>query len=94
MKEKKVSLPSTIAHLDLHSREVLQLRSATFQLLKIVFDDEVSSEEVELFRKHVTRLRYPPSIMSTFAFTGHAILPGTHNVKVKEKNATLKYVRT
>lgn len=60
------------------------------QLLKIIFDEEVSSDEIEMLRKHIIRLRYPVSIMTSFAFTGHAILPGAQNVKVKEKNATLK----
>jgi hypothetical protein len=37
-------------------------------MLKLCFDEEVGAEKVEIFRKTVTRLRYPPSVLSTFSF--------------------------
>uniref|UniRef100_A0A672LDP3 SET binding factor 2 n=1 Tax=Sinocyclocheilus grahami TaxID=75366 RepID=A0A672LDP3_SINGR len=64
-KEKKITIQNQLQQ---NMQEGLQLRSASFQLIKVAFDEEVSSEMVEIFRKHLQRIRYPPSIFSTFAF--------------------------
>uniref|UniRef100_A0A4W5K327 SET binding factor 2 n=1 Tax=Hucho hucho TaxID=62062 RepID=A0A4W5K327_9TELE len=64
-KEKKISVQNQLQQ---NMQEGLQLRSASFQLIKVAFDEEVSSEMVEIFRKHIQRIRYPQSIFSTFAF--------------------------
>uniref|UniRef100_A0A665W5X4 SET binding factor 1 n=1 Tax=Echeneis naucrates TaxID=173247 RepID=A0A665W5X4_ECHNA len=65
-KEKRisVSLPT-----DQFVQEGLQLRSCTFQLMKIAFDEEVASDLSEVFRKHMHKLRYPQHVKGTFAFT-------------------------
>ena len=63
-------------------------------MVKIAFDEEVNSEEVEALRKMLIKLRNPPSVNNTFAFTGshvHIVQPLKQS-KVKEKNDTLKYV--
>uniref|UniRef100_A0A671MUM4 Myotubularin-related protein 13-like n=1 Tax=Sinocyclocheilus anshuiensis TaxID=1608454 RepID=A0A671MUM4_9TELE len=64
-KEKKITIQNQLQQ---NMQDGLQLRSASFQLIKVAFDEEVSSEMVEIFRKHMQRIRYPPSIFSTFAF--------------------------
>ena len=61
-----------------------------FQLLKVAFDEEVGSENVEMLRKLMHKVRNPPSVFSTFAFTGHASQQVTHMHKDKEKNASLR----
>ncbi|KAK9497874.1 hypothetical protein O3M35_003784 [Rhynocoris fuscipes] len=86
-KEKKVSVQH---HLDQWLQEGLQLRSCTFQLLKIAFDEEVSLESIEVFRKMIHKVRHPPHIFHHFAFSGHISVPQTPLQKNKEKNATLK----
>uniref|UniRef100_A0A8C9W162 SET binding factor 1 n=1 Tax=Scleropages formosus TaxID=113540 RepID=A0A8C9W162_SCLFO len=78
-KEKKISVSIPM---DQFIQEGLQLRSSTFQLMKIAFDEEVASDTVEAFRKHVHKLRYPQHVHGTFAFTvgrscKMAIPPGT-----------------
>lgn len=37
-------------------------------MLKLCFDEEVGAENVESFRKTIIRLRYPPTVLNTFAF--------------------------
>lgn len=46
----------------------LQMRSSTFQLIKVYFDDEVSVEQVDKFRASLARLRYPNTVMEFFCF--------------------------
>ena len=59
--------------------------------MKIAFDEEVSSEDMETFRKLMNKVRNPPSVHSTFAFTGHHSVQPTPLHKHKEtKNASLK----
>uniref|UniRef100_A0A3B3SA28 SET binding factor 1 n=1 Tax=Paramormyrops kingsleyae TaxID=1676925 RepID=A0A3B3SA28_9TELE len=65
-KEKKISVNIPM---DQFVQEGLQLRSCTFQLLKIAFDEEVASDLAEVFRKHLHKLRYPQHVHGTFAFT-------------------------
>uniref|UniRef100_A0AAY4D3Y0 SET binding factor 2 n=1 Tax=Denticeps clupeoides TaxID=299321 RepID=A0AAY4D3Y0_9TELE len=71
-KEKKISVKNQMYQ---NLQEGLQLRSASFQLIKVAFDEEVSSEMVEIFRKHLQRIRYPQSIFSTFAFAAGQSTP-------------------
>lgn len=61
-----------------------------FQLLKIAFDEEVIGDNVETFRKLVNKCRNPPTVLHTFAFSGHAIAQPATLHKQKEKNKTLK----
>lgn len=70
--------------------EGLQLRSSTFQLLKVAFDEEVTIENIEAFRKSINRARNPPHEFGYFAFASHGIVVTTPMHKVKEKSNTLK----
>ncbi|GFR74219.1 myotubularin-related protein 13 [Elysia marginata] len=89
-KEKKISVQLYLSHLEQGLSEGLQLRSTIFQLMKIAFDEEVGSDNIEMFRKLVNRFRNPPTVFSTFAFTGHTIHASTQMQKGKEKNASLR----
>lgn len=60
--------------------------SNLFQLIKVAFDEEVSSEMVEIFRKHLQRIRYPQSIFSSFAFAAGQTAPQLNLPKQKERN--------
>uniref|UniRef100_A0AAQ6AM32 SET binding factor 2 n=1 Tax=Amphiprion ocellaris TaxID=80972 RepID=A0AAQ6AM32_AMPOC len=82
-KEKKISIQNQLQQ---NMQEGLQLRSASFQLLKVAFDEEVSSEMVEIFRKHLQRIRYPQSIFSSFAFAAGQTAPQLILPKQKERN--------
>uniref|UniRef100_A0A3P8YI32 SET binding factor 2 n=1 Tax=Esox lucius TaxID=8010 RepID=A0A3P8YI32_ESOLU len=82
-KEKKISIQNQLQQ---NMQEGLQLRSASFQLIKVAFDEEVSSEMVEIFRKHLQRIRYPQSIFSTFAFAAGQTVPQLILPKQKERN--------
>ncbi|XP_025071226.1 myotubularin-related protein 5 isoform X4 [Alligator sinensis] len=84
-KEKKISIQ---AQMDPLVQEGLQLRSCTFQLLRIAFD-EVASESAEVFRKHLHKLRYPQHVRSTFAFTVGQSPKQAMQPKAKEKNPSL-----
>ncbi|XP_046393982.1 myotubularin-related protein 13 isoform X2 [Ischnura elegans] len=88
-KEKRIPI-QYLSHLDQYLQEGLQLRSCTFQLVKLAFDEEVTSENIELLRKMIHRLRHPPHVYHHFAFTGQVVVPQTPLHKGKEKNATLK----
>lgn len=63
-----------------------------FQLIKVAFDEEVSSEMVEIFRKHLQRIRYPQSIFSFFAFAAGQTVPQLILPKQKERNTGLRFV--
>lgn len=79
-----------VPHLDQELPEGLQLRSCTFQLIKVAFDEEVTAENIEIFRKLLNRARHPSHEFGHFAFASHGITANTPSHKVKEKNATLK----
>ncbi|CAG0881950.1 unnamed protein product [Cyprideis torosa] len=73
--------------------EGLQLRAACFQLIKIGFDANVTSEDIEAFRKTVHRLRWPMSEYDLFPLSeGLAAFAAYHAAhgKEKTKNATLR----
>nr|XP_025138379.1 myotubularin-related protein 5 isoform X6 [Bubalus bubalis] len=73
-KEKRISVQTPVDQL---LQDGLQLRSCTFQLLKMAFDEEVGSDSAELFRKQLHKLRYPPDVRGTFALSlGSAHTPG------------------
>ncbi|XP_054625818.1 myotubularin-related protein 13 isoform X4 [Dunckerocampus dactyliophorus] len=82
-KEKKISIQNQLQQ---NMQEGLQLRSASSQLIKVAFDEEVNSEVVEMFRKHLQRIRYPQSIFSSFAFAAGQTQPQLILPKQKERN--------
>ncbi|KAL6468968.1 hypothetical protein MHYP_G00224920 [Metynnis hypsauchen] len=86
-KDKKITIQNQLHQ---NMQEGLQLRSASFQLIKVAFDEEVTSEMVEIFRKHLQRIRYPQSIFSTFAFAAGQTVPQLLLPKQKERNTGLR----
>ncbi|XP_030630678.1 myotubularin-related protein 5 [Chanos chanos] len=86
-KEKKISVNLPM---DQFIQDGLQLRSCTFQLLKIAFDEEVASDLAEVFRKHMHKLRYPQHVQGTFAFTVGQSAKLVVEHKTKDKNQSLK----
>ncbi|XP_069085535.1 myotubularin-related protein 5 isoform X10 [Pleurodeles waltl] len=86
-KEKRINVQGVV---DQFIQEGLQLRSCTFQLMRIAFDEEVASESSEIFRKHLHKLRYPQHVQGTFAFTVGQVPMQTLQPKQKEKNPSLK----
>lgn len=88
-KEKRITR-LYLPHLDQDLPDGLQLRACTFQLIKIAFDEEVTADNIESFRKLLNRARHPPNEFGHFAFASHGIIAHTPSHKVKEKNATLK----
>nr|XP_049697565.1 myotubularin-related protein 13 isoform X3 [Helicoverpa armigera] len=76
-----------LPHLEQSLQEGLQLRSATFQLIKVALDEEVSSEAVEAFRKQVARLRHPEHVLLHFALAPRSQPPPKHS---QPKHHTLK----
>ncbi|XP_047430700.1 myotubularin-related protein 5 isoform X3 [Mugil cephalus] len=86
-KEKRISVSLSM---DQFVQEGLQLRSCTFQLMKIAFDEEVASDLAEVFRKHVHKLRYPQHVQGTFAFTVGQSGKMVVEHKTKDKNQSLK----
>lgn len=61
------------------------------QLIKVAFDEEVSPEVVEIFKKQLMKFRYPQSIFSTFAFAAGQTAPQIILPKQKEKNTSFRY---
>ncbi|XP_071393081.1 myotubularin-related protein 5 [Centroberyx affinis] len=86
-KEKRISVTLPM---DQFVQEGLQLRSCTFQLMKIAFDEEVASDLAEVFRKHMHKLRYPQHVQGTFAFTVGQSGKMVVEHKAKDKNQSLK----
>lgn len=92
-KEKKISVHAVPA-VDQYLQEGLQLRSNTFQLMRVAFDEEVTSENIDGFRKHVIRQRSPATIFQLFAFTSQLLVPNKSILLTQKtknpKSATLK----
>ncbi|XP_041819599.1 myotubularin-related protein 5 isoform X3 [Chelmon rostratus] len=86
-KEKRISVTLPM---DQFVQEGLQLRSCTFQLMKIAFDEVVASDLAEVFRKHMHKLRYPQHVQGTFAFTVGQCGKLVVEHKTKDKNQSLK----
>ncbi|XP_078661870.1 myotubularin-related protein 13-like [Branchiostoma floridae x Branchiostoma belcheri] len=90
-REKKINV-QYLSHINEWLSEGLQLRACTFQLVKLAFDEEVTSEDIETFRKLINRLRYPVGVQEMFALSRHHVGPRTMIQKHKEKNATLNNI--
>ncbi|XP_008935859.1 PREDICTED: myotubularin-related protein 13-like, partial [Merops nubicus] len=86
-KEKKITIQNQLQQ---SMQEGLQITSATFQLIKVAFDEEVSPEVVEIFKKQLMKFRYPQSIFSTFAFAAGQTAPQIILPKPKEKNTSFR----
>lgn len=92
-KEKRITVHAVPA-VDQYLQEGLQLRSNTFQLIRVAFDEEVTSESIDGFRKHVIRQRSPANIFQLFAFTSQLVIPNKSILLMQKtknpKSATLK----
>uniref|UniRef100_A0A8D2D4C8 SET binding factor 2 n=1 Tax=Sciurus vulgaris TaxID=55149 RepID=A0A8D2D4C8_SCIVU len=86
-KEKKITMQNQLQQ---NMQEGLQITSASFQLIKVAFDEEVSPEVVEIFKKQLMKFRYPQSIFSTFAFAAGQTTPQIILPKQKEKNTSFR----
>ncbi|KAM6408238.1 myotubularin-related protein 13 isoform 4-T4 [Rhynochetos jubatus] len=86
-KEKKITIQNQLQQ---SMQEGLQISSASFQLIKVAFDEEVSPEVVEIFKKQLMKFRYPQSIFSTFAFAAGQTAPQIILPKQKEKNTSFR----
>ncbi|KAJ8023558.1 Myotubularin-related protein 13 [Holothuria leucospilota] len=95
LKEKKINVTNVCNLLNLEQflQEGMQLRSVTFQLMKIAFDEECGLEKIEMFRKTLMKLRYPQSVYQMFAFHGADVSPAlSAQMKNKEKSTTLRKI--
>ncbi|XP_067934289.1 myotubularin-related protein 13-like [Watersipora subatra] len=88
-KEKKMR-SEYFQPLDIYLQHIILIRSHTFQLMKVGFDEEVGEESVEHFRKALAKGRSPVSVLDTFAFSGASVIPVTVDQKRKEKYHTLR----
>ncbi|XP_065738621.1 myotubularin-related protein 13 isoform X4 [Phocoena phocoena] len=86
-KEKKIAMQNQLQQ---NMQEGLQITSASFQLIKVAFDEEVSPEVVEIFKKQLMKFRYPQSIFTTFAFAAGQTTPQIILPKQKEKNTSFR----
>lgn len=91
LKEKKISIPNT-SQLDQALPEGLQMRSSTFQMIRVAFDTEVTPEQIETLRKLLNKVRNASDDYDHFAFSCHGMTLNNINLqgKVKEKNSTLR----
>nr|XP_020645587.1 myotubularin-related protein 13 isoform X4 [Pogona vitticeps] len=87
IKEKKINIQNQLQQ---SMQEGMQITSATFQLIKVAFDEEVGPEVVEMFKKQLMKFRYPQSIFSTFAFAAGQTAPQIILPKQKEKNTSFR----
>ena len=89
-KEKRLTMNKYLTEIDQQLKEGIQLRSNTFQLIRAAFDDEVTMEEVDDFRRSLQRVQFPEHIFQLFAFRGiHSYIPEPLGGKGREK--TSKY---
>lgn len=85
IKEKRVTVSTIASLIDRYLPEGLQIKSNTFQVIKIVFDDEVQSDLIEHFRKLLQKEHAPDIIFDHFAFTSQLGVSHSKQRKIKEK---------
>ncbi|XP_076069162.1 SET domain binding factor isoform X2 [Oratosquilla oratoria] len=84
-REKRVAANQHPGPMDQWLNEGLQIRSNTFQLIKVAFDEEVSQESIEMMRKLINRVRHPQTMQQLFAFVGYQQIPQTPSRREKDK---------
>ena len=62
-------------------------------LFKMKFDDEVTPEQIETFRKNIHKVQFPQTLWHFFAFRGHITLAVGSFTKEKDKNAKYSTIR-
>ncbi|XP_048585296.1 myotubularin-related protein 13 isoform X2 [Nematostella vectensis] len=94
VREKKINV-HYMQHLEQWLHECVQLRSSTFQLMKLVFDEEVGADAVLMFTKRIKKLRSPLTVFSSFAFIGKGLgrTPTVVIQKQMERKGTLRKTR-
>ena len=99
-KEKKLSGQYHTENSNSLLHDGLQLRSCTFQLIRVYFDEEVTNDRIEKFRQVLLKLRYPQTVLDTFSLNTFSHSPGgyygqTLNIKTKENTSqALKHFAT
>jgi hypothetical protein len=68
-KEKKLSGQYHTENSNSLLHDGLQLRSCTFQLIRVYFDDEVTNDRIEKFRQVLLKLRYPQTVLDSFCLS-------------------------
>ena len=70
----------------------MHLNLISLQLIKVAFDPEVKSDDLDALRKLMNRLRGPVSVLNTFAFIGYVLAAPVHGSddKHREKNASIR----
>lgn len=97
-KEKRINLPSNylLSTLDHLIHEGLQIRSNTFQMMRIAFDEEVSLDSIDKFKKLINKARCPSDVFTFFAFTSQVNTASQYKYlnqqKNKDKHSTLRNV--
>ena len=87
IREKKLSGQYRLDNSNICLHNGIQLRSATFQLIKVFFDDEVLLDDIEKFRTKLVEKRYPEAVFQSFCFS---IYSDYNPVINKQKDGTLK----
>ncbi|XP_023320914.1 myotubularin-related protein 13 isoform X8 [Eurytemora carolleeae] len=92
-REKRFTLHEYVSEIDQVLKEGIQLRSNSFQIIRAAFDDEVTAEQIETFRKNIHKVQYPQTLWHFFAFRGHITLSEGVLAKEKDKNAKYSTIR-
>ncbi|XP_031559820.1 myotubularin-related protein 13-like [Actinia tenebrosa] len=94
IREKKIGV-TFMEHLGQWLHDCIQLRSSTFQLMKLAYDEEVGTEMVEIFRKRLHTVQAPQTVFSSFAFVGKGLgrTPTFVIKKQMERQGTLRKTR-
>ena len=89
-KEKKISGQYHSENSNSLLHDGLQLRSCTFQLIRVYFDEEVTNDRIEKFRQMLVKIRYPNSVLDTFCLNTFSHTSGYygHTLHVKTKENT------
>ncbi|QQP48749.1 Uncharacterized protein FKW44_009166, partial [Caligus rogercresseyi] len=85
LREKRFSINEYLSEVDQQLKEAILIKSNTFQIIRAGFDDEVTTEEVEFFRRELQRHQYPEHIFHFFAFCSQYHVPLCGNLIKKEK---------
>jgi len=92
-REKRFGLSEYVSEIDQVLKEGIQLRSNTFQLIRAAFDDEVTAEDIETFRKTIHRVQFPPTLLHFFAFRVHLNFPSEPLSKKEDKTAKYSTIK-
>ena len=81
-----------ISEIDQVLKNGIQLRSSTFQLIRAVFDDEVTAEEIASLCSLIHHTQFPQTLWHHIAFWGILLLqePSKPGKDKKNKYSTLK----